>query len=109
MTLVTFPLFCEDIIMKVAMQERRINPRRKMVLPVKISGGEGAGLAYTMDVTSAGARLGRGHRRLEADLHGAVQRRERRHASFEERRRGLTLSASRDGVRAAWGAWVPAH
>ena len=40
------------------MQERRINPRRKMVLPVKISGGEGAGLAYTIDITSAGARLG---------------------------------------------------
>lgn len=40
------------------MQERRINPRRKMVLPVKISGGEGAGLAYTVDITSAGARLG---------------------------------------------------
>jgi hypothetical protein len=40
------------------MQERRISPRRKMVLPVKISGAEGAGLAYTMDITSAGARLG---------------------------------------------------
>lgn len=40
------------------MQERRINPRRKMVLPVKISGAEGTGLAYTMDITSAGARLG---------------------------------------------------
>jgi hypothetical protein len=40
------------------MQERRTNPRRKMVLPVKISGIEGAGLAYTMDITSGGARLG---------------------------------------------------
>ncbi|HZR65706.1 MAG TPA: PilZ domain-containing protein [Terriglobales bacterium] len=40
------------------MQERRGNPRRKMVLPVKISIGEGAGLAYTMDITSNGARLG---------------------------------------------------
>lgn len=40
------------------MQERRISPRRKMVLPVKISPGEGGGLAYTMDITSAGARLG---------------------------------------------------
>lgn len=40
------------------MQERRIANRRKMVLPVKISVGEGAGLAYTMDITSAGARLG---------------------------------------------------
>lgn len=40
------------------MQERRGNPRRKMVLPVKVSIGEGAGLAYTMDITSSGARLG---------------------------------------------------
>ena len=40
------------------MQERRGNPRRKMVLPVKVSVGEGAGLAYTMDITSSGARLG---------------------------------------------------
>jgi hypothetical protein len=40
------------------MQERRITNRRKMVLPVKISIGEGAGLAYTMDITSNGARLG---------------------------------------------------
>jgi hypothetical protein len=40
------------------MQERRSNPRKKMVLPVKVSVGEGAGLAYTMDITSHGARLG---------------------------------------------------
>lgn len=40
------------------MQERRGNARRKMVLPVKVSVGEGAGLAYTMDITSHGARLG---------------------------------------------------
>jgi len=40
------------------MQERRISARRKMVLPVKVSIGDGAGLAYTMDITSAGARLG---------------------------------------------------
>ena len=53
-----FPLLAGEPIIKVGMQERRINPRRKMVLPVKISGSEGAGLAYTMDITSAGARLG---------------------------------------------------
>jgi hypothetical protein len=47
------------------MQERRIANRRKMVLPVKISVGEGAGLAYTMDITSAGARLGGVHAVLE--------------------------------------------
>jgi hypothetical protein len=40
------------------MQERRGNARRKMVLPVKVSIGDGAGLAYTMDITSHGARLG---------------------------------------------------
>jgi hypothetical protein len=40
------------------MQERRGNPRKKMVLPVKVSIGEGAGLAYTLDITSMGARLG---------------------------------------------------
>jgi hypothetical protein len=40
------------------MQERRGNLRRKMVLPVKVSIGDGAGLAYTMDITSHGARLG---------------------------------------------------
>lgn len=40
------------------MQERRGNPRKKMVLPVKVSIGDGAGLAYTLDITSMGARLG---------------------------------------------------
>lgn len=45
-------------IIKVGMQERRINPRRKMVLPVKISSTQGPGLAYTMDIASRGARLG---------------------------------------------------
>ncbi len=40
------------------MQERRGNLRRKMVLPVKVSIADGAGLAYTMDITSHGARLG---------------------------------------------------
>jgi hypothetical protein len=40
------------------MQERRINPRRKMVLPVKISDGGASGLAYTMDIASGGAKLG---------------------------------------------------
>lgn len=40
------------------MQERRGNPRKKMVLPVKVAIGDGAGLAYTLDITSMGARLG---------------------------------------------------
>lgn len=48
------------------MQERRIHPRRKMVLPVKVSGGEGGGLAYTMDINSTGARLGGLRATLEA-------------------------------------------
>lgn len=41
-----------------AMQERRGNPRRKMVLPVKVSIGDGVGLAYTIDINSNGAKLG---------------------------------------------------
>jgi hypothetical protein len=53
-----FPLPAAPTIMLAAMQERRGNPRRKMVLPVKVSIGDGAGLAYTLDVTSMGARLG---------------------------------------------------
>jgi hypothetical protein len=61
-----FPLLATETIIKVAMQERRTNPRRKMVLPVKISGTEGAGLAYTMDITSGGARLGGVRATLEA-------------------------------------------
>jgi hypothetical protein len=40
------------------MQERRGNSRRKMVLPVKISFDKDSALAYTMDITSNGARLG---------------------------------------------------
>jgi hypothetical protein len=48
------------------MQERRNNTRRKMVLPVKVTLSSGAGLAYTMDITSAGARLGGLRSSLEA-------------------------------------------
>jgi hypothetical protein len=38
--------------------ERRAQPRKKMVLPVKVAVDKGTGLAYTMDITSGGARLG---------------------------------------------------
>ncbi|OLE13349.1 MAG: hypothetical protein AUG89_05310 [Acidobacteria bacterium 13_1_20CM_4_56_7] len=64
------------------MQERRINPRRKMVLPVKISGGEGGGLAYTMDITSIGARLGGVRATLETGQTVSLTRNGRK-ASFK--------------------------
>ena len=64
------------------MQERRINPRRKMVLPVKISGGEGGGLAYTMDITSIGARLGGVRASLETGQTVSLTRNGRK-ASFK--------------------------
>lgn len=68
------------------MQERRGNPRKKMVLPVKVSIGEGAGLAYTMDITSMGARL------------GGVQ------ITFEA---GQTVSLTRNGRKANFRvAWI---
>lgn len=68
------------------MQERRGNPRRKMVLPVKVSIGEGAGLAYTMDITSMGARL------------GGIQ------ITFEA---GQTVTLTRNGRKASFRvAWI---
>lgn len=40
------------------MPERRSHPRRKVVLPVKVSAGNNAPLlAYTMDLTCKGARI----------------------------------------------------
>jgi len=38
--------------------ERRTHKRTKMVLPVKVSIRNGTELAYTMDITAGGARLG---------------------------------------------------
>jgi hypothetical protein len=63
------------------MQERRVNPRRKMVLPVKVSLGPDAGLAYTMDITSNGARLGGVRATLEAGQTVTLNRNGRK-ASF---------------------------
>ena len=40
------------------MPERRTSPRRKMVLPVKLSLGDATLLTHTIDITCAGARLG---------------------------------------------------
>jgi hypothetical protein len=40
------------------MPERRTQPRRKTVLPVKVSVGEATQLAHTVDITYTGARLG---------------------------------------------------
>ena len=40
------------------MLEKRKSPRRKMVLPVKVSADKVTLLAYTVDITDSGARLG---------------------------------------------------
>jgi PilZ domain-containing protein len=40
------------------MPERRSQPRKKMVLPVKLSVGDASHMAHTMDITCSGARLG---------------------------------------------------
>jgi hypothetical protein len=40
------------------MLNKRKSPRRKMVLPVKVSIDKVSGLAHTLDVTPSGARLG---------------------------------------------------
>jgi|SRR6267143_862155 hypothetical protein len=40
------------------MLEKRKSPRRKMVLPVKVSADKVTVLAYTVDITDSGARLG---------------------------------------------------
>jgi PilZ domain-containing protein len=40
------------------MLEKRKSPRRKMVLPVKVSADNVTLLAYTVDITDGGARLG---------------------------------------------------
>ena len=40
------------------MLEKRKSPRRKMVLPVKVSADQVTLLAYTVDITDNGARLG---------------------------------------------------
>ena len=40
------------------MLEKRKAPRRKMVLPVKVSTDKVTLLAYTVDITDSGARLG---------------------------------------------------
>jgi hypothetical protein len=40
------------------MLNKRKSPRRKMVLPVKVSVDKVTGLAHTVDITPSGARLG---------------------------------------------------
>jgi hypothetical protein len=77
-----FPLLAEGTIIEDTMQERRITPRRKMVLPVKVSGSEGPGLAYTLDITSAGARLGGVRATLETGQTVSLTRNGRK-ASFK--------------------------
>jgi hypothetical protein len=40
------------------MLERRKSPRKKMILPVKVSIDQNTHLAHTVDITGAGARVG---------------------------------------------------
>ena len=42
----------------LAMLNKRISPRRKMVLPVKVTLGKDNHLAHTVDIAATGARLG---------------------------------------------------
>ena len=47
------------------MPERRVHPRKKMVLPVKVTLGDATLLTHTIDVTCTGARLGGLHTELQ--------------------------------------------
>jgi PilZ domain len=42
----------------MSMLENRKSPRKKMVLPVKLSMGEDSHLAHTLDISQTGARVG---------------------------------------------------
>ena len=56
------------------MLNKRKSPRRKMVLPVKISVGNVTGLAHTIDITPSGARLGGLRTQLEPGTIISLQR-----------------------------------
>jgi len=56
------------------MLEKRKSPRRKMVLPVKVSTDEGTLLAYTVDLTDGGARLGGLRTQLQLGMIVSLQR-----------------------------------
>jgi PilZ domain len=56
------------------MLENRKSPRRKMVLPVKISIDAGTHLAHTVDISHAGARLGALRTQMQPGTIVTVQR-----------------------------------
>jgi PilZ domain len=56
------------------MLEKRKVPRRKMVLPVKVSTDKDTLLAYTVDITDGGARLGGLRANLELGMIISLQR-----------------------------------
>jgi len=56
------------------MLEKRKSPRRKMVLPVKVSIDKVALLAYTVDITDGGARLGGLRTQLQLGMIVSLQR-----------------------------------
>jgi PilZ domain len=56
------------------MLEKRKSPRRKMVLPVKVSTDKGTLLAYTVDITDSGARLGGLRAQLQLGMTVSLQR-----------------------------------
>ena len=60
--------------MAVPMLDKRKSPRRKMVLPVKISVDKVTHLAHTVDITTTGARLGALRTQLQPGLIVSLQR-----------------------------------
>jgi hypothetical protein len=56
------------------MPEKRTSPRRKMVLPVKVTIEKGTYLAHTVDITPRGARLGALRTKLQPGTIISLQR-----------------------------------
>jgi len=56
------------------MLEKRKSPRRKMVLPVKVSTDDVTLLAYTVDITDGGARVGGLRMQLKLGMIVSLQR-----------------------------------
>jgi hypothetical protein len=56
------------------MLEKRKSPRRKMVLPVKVSTDNVTLLAYTVDITDGGARVGGLRMQLKLGMIVSLQR-----------------------------------
>jgi hypothetical protein len=75
MTLVTFPrLIDAGIDNRAPMPEKGTSPRRRMVLPVKVTIEKGTHLAHTVDITPIGARLGALRTKLQSGMIISLQR-----------------------------------